>query len=120
MLGAETRVACSVANCGTGNVQLDWVLHPNQHYVRRDGAYVFLTDGNGIHTAWSGGNDLGSALNFWDGLNADWTTRAPNCTNWTSTEGEGAVGYDNGFNNQWLIGGTIACAEGRPYICAEQ
>jgi hypothetical protein len=120
MLTAATRVACSVSNCGAGNAQLDWVLRPDQHYVRADGAYVFLTDGNGICTSYAGGNDLGSSLNFWDGLNADWTTRGPNCTDWTSTANSGAVGYDVGLNNQWLTGGELPCTSGRPFVCAEQ
>lgn len=120
MITAATRTACSVANCGAGNNQVDWVLRPNQHYVRQDGAYVFLTDGNGIVTAYPGGADLGSGVNFWDGLNANWTTRGPNCADWTSTAGIGAVGFDVGLNDQWLTGGALACGLARPFVCAEQ
>jgi Protein of unknown function (DUF1554)/Bacterial Ig-like domain len=120
MITAATRTACSVANCGTGNTQLDWVLRPNQHYVREDGAYVFLTDGNGIFTAYPGDHDLGSGVNFWDGLNENWTTRGPNCTNWTSTADTGAVGFDVVLNVRWLTGGMLPCGLARPFICAEQ
>ncbi len=120
MIAATTRTACSVANCGAGNTQLDWALRPNQHYVREDGAYVFLTDANGIFTAYPGEHDLGSSLNFWDGLNANWTTRGPSCDDWTSTDGDGAVGFDVGLNNAWLTGGTLPCSAFRPFVCAEQ
>jgi hypothetical protein len=120
MLSDASRVACSVPSCGTGNVSKNWALHPNTHYVRADGNYVFLTDANGIYTAWSGGSDLGSGLNFWDGLNGDWTSRAPTCTDWTSTTGNGAVGYDVGLNSLWLTGGQLPCTTARPVVCAEQ
>jgi Protein of unknown function (DUF1554)/Bacterial Ig-like domain len=120
MITAATRTACSVANCGNGNAQLNWVLRPNQHYVREDGAYVFLTDGNGIFTAYPGEHDLGSGLNFWDGLNANWTTRGPNCANWTSTADTGAVGFDVVLNSVWLTGGTLPCTSPRPFVCVEQ
>ena len=120
MIAASTRTACSVANCGAGNTQVDWALRPNQHYVREDGAYVFLTDANGIFTAYPGENDLGSTLNFWDGLNADWTTRGPSCDDWTSTADNGAVGFDVGLNSGWLIGGVLPCSFVRPFVCAEQ
>lgn len=120
MITAATRRACSVSNCGDGNAQLDWVLRPNQHYVRQDGKYVFLTDGNGIFTAYPAENDLGSGINFWDGLNADWTSRGPTCTDWTSTADVGAVGFDVVLNNQWLTGGQLPCSAARPFVCAEQ
>lgn len=120
MVTTAARVACSVASCGAGNVQTDWVLRPNQHYVREDGAYVFLTDANGIFIAYPAANDLGTSLNFWDGLSSDWTTRAGNCADWTSTTGNGAVGFDVGLNSAWLMGGQLACSFGRPFVCAEQ
>jgi hypothetical protein len=120
MITAATRRACSVSNCGDGNTQLDWVLRPNQHYVRQDGKYVFLTDANGIFTAYPAENDLGTGINFWDGLNPDWTSRGPTCTDWTSTADVGAVGFDVGLTNQWLAGGQLACSLARPYVCAEQ
>ena len=120
MIAAATRTACSVANCGAGNNQVDWALRANQHYVREDGGYVFLTDANGIFTAYPGENDLGTQLNFWDGLNANWTTRGPNCDDWTSTEGSGAVGFDVVLNDAWLTGGGLPCSTFRPFVCAEQ
>ena len=122
MITGPTRTACSVANCGAGNAQVDWALHANQHYVRADGAYVFLTEGNGIFTAYPAQHDLGSGVNFWDGLNANWTTRGPNCADWTSAlpSDQGAVGYDVGLNGAWLAGGQLTCNNGRPFVCAEQ
>jgi len=100
----------------------DWVLHPNTHYVNAEGKYVLRTDANGIFDFSSGGgeNDLGSELNFWDGLSNDWTNRSPSCEDWTSTTGEGAVGFDVGLTSQWLIGGELPCSSARPFVCAEQ
>ncbi len=46
--------------------------------------------------------------------------RGANCSDWTSTEGTGAVGFDVVLNAQWLTGGQVACAMVKPFICAEQ
>ena len=120
MVTDATRVACTVSNCGTGNVQTNWVLSPNTHYVRADGAYVFLSNASGIFTAYPGANDLGSGLNFWDGINSDWTSRLPNCTDWSSTSVNGAVGFDVVLNSAWLSGGQLGCASTKSFVCAEQ
>lgn len=123
MVTDATRTACTVSNCGTGNVQTNWVLHPTTNYVRADGLFVFTTDGNGIFTAYPGAHDLGSGVNFWDGINSDWTSLGPNCTEWTSSvaASTGRVGFDSGFpSGSWMLGGVLGCNLARPIVCAEQ
>jgi hypothetical protein len=121
MLTDATRVACSVPQCGDGNTQLDWALSSDTHYVRSDGEFLFTTDANGIF-AFPMEHDLGSEVNFWDGLNVDFTSITPNCTDWTSNAADqtGRVGFDLGTSESWLFGGEVSCDSTRPVLCAEQ
>jgi hypothetical protein len=132
-VASTPRVACSTPNCaGPDNKQSDWVLSPAQHYVRFDGAFLFTTDARGIYvgTPASGLANLG--LNFWDAIDANWTTiTTHNCSSWTSSTAAttscagtptadcGAVGWDAG-GGSWLRGGALPCSFSQPLACAEQ
>jgi hypothetical protein len=122
VLADSTRIACSVPNCGSGNVQTQWAMAPNTNYVRADGAFVWTTDANGIFTAWPMAQSLGSEINFWDGLNADWTSLTPNCSDWSdgSASASGTVGWDPSTASDWLVGGQLTCDFNGEIVCAEQ
>lgn len=123
MLTSTERYACTVANCGDGSEQLDWVFAPHTHYVRSDGVYMFTTNENGIFVDWPMNSLMGTGLNFWDGLNTDWTSRGTNCDGWTTNDAgvSGGVGFDSGaMDSQWLMGGSLTCNSVRPVFCIEQ
>jgi hypothetical protein len=125
LLGASTRFACSVANCATGNTQLDWVFQPNIQYVNPNGSYLFRTDGNGLNQAPLANTLQGLGDNFWDGMASDWTVQASqNCSDWTdgTSTASAAVGWDgNTGASDWLMGGSLTCGLSATGLrCVEQ
>lgn len=130
ILTDSTRVACTVPNCGDGNVQTNWALHPSTNYVRKDGVFLFTTDEHGIFTSYPMGAALSnSGINFWDALWMDWTSHAQTCADWTSAAATsadcynnpacGAVGWTAIADASWITGGLLPCSSYRPLACAE-
>ena len=82
-ISSASRYACDLPNCAATSTSLDWVLLPSTQYFM--GAYgaestFATTDANGLFmfpTAM-----FGTGLNFWLGLNTDWTNNTNNCANW--------------------------------------
>lgn len=108
IVNMANRVACSTANCSTGNIEhADWVLKPNTTYVRSDGlTVIFTADANGV---WNFANPLTNSItstsgwNYqaWTGLNSDWTSagNSLDCTGWTLISGVGNLGVSTGYNS---------------------
>lgn len=122
MLAGGARRACTTPDCTSASEQQDWVFAANTSYVRLDGQPLFTSSSNGLVASYPLANDLGSAINFWAGLEADWTGHAESCAGWTSSSGElrGRVGWGAITDKSWIQGGNFTCADTAPLVCVEQ
>ena len=125
LLAASTRRACVTANCGGGAAEhLAWVLQPGTSYYQGDGVTAIgqTTAAAGIFTfplvaSWTGAG----ASHTWTGLNADWTSAADSCLDWSSLAGNGGGGAFGFTSSGAIDGGPRACAATWPsLICVAQ
>ena len=121
--GAGNRRASVTASTGDG--QVDWVLRANTSYYRSDGTTLIgTTNANGIFTfPLSASVAPTPVVNYWTGLNPDWTTdTSNNCSNWTTNAGDGRSGAPNVVDST-SIGlplSTIYCSPSQAIWCIEQ
>ncbi|WP_243394003.1 DUF1554 domain-containing protein [Leptospira meyeri] len=128
------RIACTTANCSGGTSEhIGWVLKPNKEYRRKDGTTVIgTTTANGVFS-FPLSNSVESLANMASGgyptnatatgMNADWTSNASDCLDWTTNAGgnSSTVGtWDN--TGSGLIGGagTSGCTNQHMLVCVEQ
>ncbi|TGM64861.1 DUF1554 domain-containing protein [Leptospira meyeri] len=124
------RRACTTANCSGGTSEhIGWVLKPNKEYRRKDGTTVIgTTTANGVFS-FPLTNSVEILANLVitngivTGMNADWTSNASDCLDWTTN-----VGGNNSTVGSWnettsaLIGGsgTSGCSNVHMLVCVEQ
>lgn len=126
----DNRRACLTASCSGGTSEhIDWVLKPNKEYRRKDGTTVIgTTTANGVF-AFPLTNSVETLANIVitnaiaTGLNADWTSNANDCSNWSTNAGgtSSTIGtWDS--TNSGLIGGagTSGCSNTHMVVCVEQ
>jgi hypothetical protein len=119
------RIASLTGNAGDG--QANWVLAANRSYVRIDGTTpIFTTNANRIFVFGALTNSTGTAaIDYWTGLNPDWTTSARHCTNWTVNAGgpnQGEKARANVTDDTALSGasGNRQCNQVYHLLCVEQ
>ena len=124
LIVSTTRRACIDPNCADGADHLDWVLAANTTYRRADGTTLFTTDANGIVTSYPLAAPLvpGGGINFWSGLDRDWTTRSASllCSDWMGLGGQGGVGWTMATDSGWIQGGNWDCTVSTPFVCVQQ
>ncbi|MCZ8341725.1 MAG: DUF1554 domain-containing protein [Leptospira sp.] len=102
---------------------IDWVLVPNQLYIRPTGITITTTNVHALHDfTLNMTNSVGTSTNLvWTGLNANWTT-AGGCgtPGWTDTGLFGRYGNDNGQNDSSIDGGNIICNSIGRLFCVQQ
>lgn len=115
------RVASVTANAGDG--QIDWVLRPNQSYIRPDGTPIMTTNASGIYI-WGADWPASVGTNgnaIWTGLMADWRVDGTRCSNWTdniSTFGRYATA--NAVNSMAILSGSLHCSNTGNLYCVQQ
>jgi hypothetical protein len=124
MIVTSTRSVCASANCSGGATPLDWVFAPNTaYYAGVTGAETpfTTTDANGL-IVFPLGSILGVGMNFWLGMNADWTASSLNCGDFGDASGTvfAAVGWDPSQTSGFLAGGMVACNGSIRLLCVEQ
>ncbi|XDD48303.1 DUF1554 domain-containing protein [Leptospira sp. WS39.C2] len=121
------RVACTSANCATASTSehIDWILKPNKEYRRDDGSTVIgYTTKNGIFES-DLTNEISSVINGTNltitGLNANWTNSSNDCSNFSTTVGNVAIGSHIEKTITSVIAfGSAVCSSTRKLICVEQ
>ncbi|MBX7057919.1 MAG: DUF1554 domain-containing protein [Leptospirales bacterium] len=124
------RRACTTASCSGGaGEHIAWVLQSNKEYRRKDGTTVIgTTTANGVFT-FPLTNSVEILANLVvtngivTGLNADWTSNANDCLDWSTNLGgnSSTVGtWDS--TGSGLIGGagTSGCSNIHMLVCVEQ
>ena len=125
LVDGQTRVACSTAKCtGGASEGIDWVLGPATSYLRADGKPLLTTNDAGIVLVYPIANDAaGNRINFWTGLDTDWTANANrNCNGWTSETPriKGRAGWDQDQAQTWIQSMDIDCSMALSFGCVEQ
>ncbi|MBE7440021.1 MAG: DUF1554 domain-containing protein [Spirochaetales bacterium] len=124
------RRACTTPNCSSGTSEhFDWVLKPSTEYRRKDGTTVIgTTTANGVFT-FPLTNSVEIIANLVvtnaivTGMNADWTSNANDCLNWTTNMhgNSSTVGTWDATNFTFIGGaGTSSCANTHMLVCVEQ
>ncbi len=120
---ANTRRACSSANCSGGiSENLDWVLQPSTNYYREDGTTLVGTTNASAIFNLPLTNSMEVAGSFiWTGLRQDWTNET-NCLNWTSDSGGlfTTVGNILATDANAISAGVTACSNNYNLACVEQ
>lgn len=122
----STRRATTTGTDATG--QLAWVLQPSTEYYLKTGSApytnrIFTTNSFGFFSFGSLTTALGSpAGDLWTGLNANWTTAADNCSNWTSDSPgvNGRFGVTGATNSTSISSAIGACNTSKRLICVQQ
>lgn len=106
------------------NSPIDWVLSPNQLYIRPSGPTITTTNIHGLHNFAS--NLTTSVFTapdlIWTGLNADWTT-AGGCgttTAWTDTGPVGRYGTGDRSDSAMIQNGQASCSGTGRLYCVQQ
>lgn len=131
VVDGTNRIACTTANCSGGTSEhTGWVLKPNKEYRRKDGTTVIgTTNSNGVFTfPVTDGVDEPDGATFSitaTGLESDWTSSSDDCTNWSTTAGNLAIGtFSDSDSNMIRTGGgagTAGCTSNiQNLICVEQ
>jgi hypothetical protein len=105
--------------------QSDWVLKPNTTYYQADGSTVIgTTTANAVFdlTALTNGADAGSPRETFTGMTQTWAdATSANCSGWTTTSGNVAVGMSSQANAYLLdIQSTRLCVSSFQIYCVEQ
>lgn len=117
------RVASVTPNAGDG--QIDWVLRPNQLYVRPTGEPIMTTNSAGIFTAFPLTNSVYTTGDpIWTGFpsTSDWTASG-GCTSWTSNSNAIFGGYSVGNLTSFQslqFGGNFSCDNSARLYCVQQ
>ena len=123
------RVACTTAGCSGGTAEhTAWVLQPSTKYLRlSDSAAIMTTNANGIFVFGTLTNsfDAGAGVNYWTGLQNNWTLSPKHCTAWTNGVGggpnTGQSGLSNATNQQAVAAPVfIDCGTLTRLLCVEQ
>ncbi|TDY72643.1 uncharacterized protein DUF1554 [Leptospira meyeri] len=124
------RKACTTANCSGGTSEhIGWVLKPNKEYRRKDGTTVIgTTTANGVFS-FPLTNSVEILANLVitngivTGMNADWTSNASDCLDWTTNAGGNSTTFGTwDSTGSGLIGGvgTSGCSNVHMLVCVEQ
>ncbi len=113
--------------------QTGWVLLPDTEYYLKTGGtsysstHLFTTDHYGLFPFGTLDNAFSGFTGdeFWTGFNADWTTNAANCSNWSDDDGySGAYGRGGETDSDAIYYGTASCAIAddirKRIICVQQ
>jgi len=126
IIGGGGRTACTTANCSGGPTEHnDWVLYPNQKYVRTgDALEIATTTANGIFTFPLVNTISDSSSSPWTGLSTNWTNLYA-CSGWAGTSGSATAGVTSYTDNRVLDAGYgggfgLPCSSMFPIYCAEQ
>lgn len=119
LVDGVNRIATMVGPSSSAG-QYNWVFKPNTNYYYIDALNtiqpVFTSNSAGLSmTVPPFGNFGSSTYWFWSGMNADWTVATSNCTQWTTTAGNGtyALGGNGGAY-------SYSCSSAVPFLCVEQ
>jgi len=124
------RRACSTASCSGGvSEHINWILKPSKEYRRKDGTTIIgTTSSNGVFT-FPLTNSVEILANLVvtngiaTGLNADWTSNANDCLDWTTNLGgnSSTVGTWDSVSSGLIGGvGTSGCSNTHMTVCVEQ
>ncbi|TGL76462.1 DUF1554 domain-containing protein [Leptospira yasudae] len=128
---APVRQACTTAYCTNLAENSSWALLPNQDYYKGSTSSpvkVFTTNSAGIVVFPAPGLlasiDSNGGLQWWTGLNADWTTNgAEICNNWSDGTGgfTGTSGNGNATNTDSIsFAFTDPCNTPKRLVCVRQ
>lgn len=103
--------------------QVDWILHPNQEYVRTDNTPIGTTNADGIFVP-----DLTNAIGTvnaraWTSLKGpNWMSGSFNCANWSdgSAGNMGEFGFQDSVGSGFYDGGSFICNSTFALYCVEQ
>jgi hypothetical protein len=115
------RVACSSANCGTGNGEhVNWVFAPYSDICTSDYELrVGTTNGVALLDA-TRGNILGDSNDIvYTGLRPDWQGHH-NCFAWSTTASTSYHGSSNATGSDFHSKSTTACTAAGAIYCVEQ
>lgn len=118
------RIACTTANCSGGpSEHTDWVLAADTSYYRTDATtLLFTTNANGIFDfsgTLSNSFDTGG-VEYWSGLNTDWTASANDCSDWGGTGANGAIGSATATDSNAINTANPSCGTNRRLACVRQ
>lgn len=125
LLVTGARRACDSMYCMSGPAPLDWVFEANTAYhvgsVGNESPF-FTTDANAIVTGFPFGTNLGSGINFWIGMTADWLVSPNNCADFgdASAGNTGLLGWDADTGAGFFSGGFFPCDNLAGLVCVEQ
>lgn len=121
------RIATTTANCDpacTG--QSEWPLVANAEYRLAEGTPILRTEAGGIVRFDQGSLILNPitlpTLNYWSGLHGDWTSSGHNCSNYTNSTNQSALGLASALSEQFIYDsglGPSICSNVRPLVCVE-
>jgi len=124
------RKACQTANCGTGGASehINWVLSPNQEYIREDGTIIGTTNSAGIFTFPLDNSFTGTADKFWTGFPSTFAILnigggQNNCLQLTYglAGGTGFCGIGNSVSGTAVQQASkCSCAQTLKILCVEQ
>jgi len=109
-------------NPDAGDGRINWAFTPLYEYYRQgDSTAIFTANANAILPFGSLSAEFTSGAAFyWTGLNADWTTSADDCTNWSGTISAGQTGDGGSTGSASISNGTTVCNASRRLLCVEQ
>lgn len=122
LLGGAARSVCPEADCASGAQPVDWVLAADTPYTLLDGTTLFTTNSDAVFLDWPMATTLGQEINFFSGLDRDWTVRdGLHCDDWTlqGDEHRAGVGWAASADSGFLQGGDLGCAR-QLIVCVEQ
>lgn len=122
---AQSRTACTTANCSTGSGEhTRWVLIANQEYRRADGTTVIGTTTSVGIFAFPLANSFGTCTGgvAWGGFATNWTSSVNSCGGWTfgGVNDARLINCTSTTSSAIDMGSNQTCAASRNIICAEQ
>lgn len=93
LVNGTSRVACTTSNCSLGCEGTDWVLLPNTQYIRPDATVILTTNAAAIFVFGTLTNYISASAGAWTGLTTTWQTDMDHCSGWTTTVGNGRLGF---------------------------
>lgn len=123
---AQSRTACTTADCSTGSGEhTRWVLAANQEYRRADGTTVIGTTTSSGIFAFPLTNSFGTCTGgvAWGGFLSNWTSAVNSCGGWTFGGVSDARLISCSSTTSSALdatGAAVTCAASHQLICAEQ
>ena len=128
IVGTVTTIRTASATANAGDGQVDWVLAADTDYIRQDSTVIGTTASTGLFAFPLTNSFASSSLNFYTGLNTDWTSGTAPASelcdfgsgSWTDTSSFGAYGDSALTTATTLRIGNNACTNTRHLLCVEQ